>query len=182
MKRTPLTCNGQRRTTSLGKAPPQCATDRWRSGKKKGAQAGASHNVNGPLSDVPCHQAPQVAYIVMFVTRWHKNSAAKIQLFRFGWQTRNVSCKVRHAPQERGSVFNLKLKNMKSLKLNQLDSQRLAEKEMLNVTGGQGGWRYDIGPNGTYTRIVPVAVPTKTTGAQVRKTTKMPTIVEVPLV
>ena len=62
------------------------------------------------------------------------------------------ACKVRHAPQERGSVFNLKLKNMKSLKLNQLDSQRLAEKEMLNVTGGQGGWRYDIGPNGTYTR------------------------------
>ena len=120
--------------------------------KRKGAQAGASHNVNGPLSDVPCHQAPQVAYIVVFVTRWHKNSAAKIQLFRFRWQTRNVSCKVRHAPQERGSVFNLKLKNMKSLKLNQLDSQRLAEKEMLNVTGGQGGWRYDIGPNGTYTR------------------------------
>ena len=120
--------------------------------EKKGAQAGASHNVNGPLSDVPCHQAPQVAYIVMFVTRWHKNPAAKIQLFRFGWQTRNVQAKCRHALRGRGSVFNLKLKNMKSLKLNQLDSQRLAEKEMLNVTGGQGGWRYDIGPNGTYTR------------------------------
>lgn len=41
---------------------------------------------------------------------------------------------------------------MKSLKLNQLDSQRLAEKEMLNVNGGQGGWRYDVAPNGTYTR------------------------------
>ena len=120
--------------------------------KRKGAQAGASHNVNGPLSDVPCHQAPQVAYIVMFVTQWHKKSGGKDTTFPFRMADPKRACKVRRAPRERGIVFNLKLKNMKYLKLNQLDSQRLAEKEMLNVTGGQGGWRYDIGPNGTYTR------------------------------
>ena len=77
--------------------------------KRKGAQAGASHNVNGPLSDVPCHQAPQVAYIVVFVTRWHKNPAAKIQLFRFGWQTRNVQAKCRYALRERGIYVKLKI-------------------------------------------------------------------------
>ena len=37
---------------------------------------------------------------------------------------------------------------MKSLKLNQLDSQRLAEKEMLNVIGGQGNDRCDVDENG----------------------------------
>ena len=36
---------------------------------------------NGPHRDVPCHQAPQVAYIVMFVTRWHEKSSGKDTTF-----------------------------------------------------------------------------------------------------
>ena len=37
-----------------------------------------------PHRDVPCRKAPQVAYIVMFVTRWHKKSDAKIVFFVIG--------------------------------------------------------------------------------------------------
>ena len=38
---------------------------------------------NGPHRDVPCHQAPQVAYIVMFVMRWHMKSGGKDTTFPF---------------------------------------------------------------------------------------------------
>lgn len=48
--------------------------------------------------------------------------------------------------------FILNFGKMKSLKLNQLDSQRLAEKEMLNVQGGQGNDRCETDKNGKITR------------------------------
>lgn len=38
---------------------------------------------NGPHRDVPCHQAPQVAYIVMFATQWHRKSGGKDTFFPF---------------------------------------------------------------------------------------------------
>ena len=36
-----------------------------------------------PLAMFPCHQAPQVAYIVMFVTQWHRKSGGKDTTFPF---------------------------------------------------------------------------------------------------
>ena len=77
--------------------------------KRKGAQAGASHNVNGPLSDVPCHQAPQVAYIVMFVTRWHKKSGGKDTFFPLWMADPKRARKFPARPAGKGEfVFNKK--------------------------------------------------------------------------
>ncbi len=65
---------------------------------------------NGPHRDVPCHHAPQVAYIVVFVTRWHKKSDGnKNRFFPFWRQTRNVQAKCRYALRERGIYVKLKI-------------------------------------------------------------------------
>ena len=56
-------------------------------------------------------------------------------------------------PAGKGNVLSTLIsRKMKSLKLNQLDSQRLAEKEMLNVQGGQGNDRCETDKNGKITR------------------------------
>lgn len=92
-------------------------------GKERCPSRGIALMFNGPHSDVPCHQAPQVAYIVMFVTQWHKNPAAKIQLFRFGWQTRKCRVKCRCALRERGKLCltkkrnNYEIRNIKQFKI-----------------------------------------------------------------
>ena len=55
-----------------------------------------------PLSDVPCRKAPQVAYIVMFVTRWHRKSGGKDTFFPFRMADPKRACKVWHAPRRGG--------------------------------------------------------------------------------
>ena len=51
--------------------------------KERCPSRGIALMFNGPHRDVPCHQAPQVAYIVMFVTRWHMKSGGKDTTFPF---------------------------------------------------------------------------------------------------
>lgn len=43
-----------------------------------------------PHRDVPCRKAPQVAYIVMFITRWHKKSGGKNSVFCDRMTTKDI--------------------------------------------------------------------------------------------
>ena len=65
----------------------------------------------GPHSDVPCHQAPQVAYIVMFVTQWHKKSGGKDTTFLFRMADPKRARKFPARPAGKGEfLFNKKMK------------------------------------------------------------------------
>lgn len=74
--------------------------------KERCPSRGIALMFNGPHRDVPCHQAPQVAYIVMFVTQWHKKSGGKDTTFPLRMADPKRTCKMRHAPREKGFMYH----------------------------------------------------------------------------
>ena len=79
-------------------------------GKERCPSRGIALILNRLHSDVPCHQAPKVAYIVMFVTQWHKKSDGKDTFFPFWMADPKRACKVRHAPAIKGNCVKCKMK------------------------------------------------------------------------
>lgn len=76
--------------------------------KERCSSRGIALMFNGPHSDVPCHQAPQVAYIVMFVTQWHRKSGGEYTFFSVSDGRPESVVQGADTPcGEEGNMFNL---------------------------------------------------------------------------
>ena len=85
--------------------------------KERCPSRGIALMFNGPHSDVPCRKAPQVAYIVMFVTRWHRKSGGKDTFFPVSDGRPESAVQGAGTPCEKGGNYVLLLNSKKYEKI-----------------------------------------------------------------
>lgn len=93
--------------------------------KKKGAKQGHRIMFNGPLSDVPCHQAPlrhrasrPVCADATADVQHPKSGLQKYKKVRFASGYESVGQSAAHPAEKRGLLFNFKMKEKWKVSIN----------------------------------------------------------------